>query len=73
MSCPVLAPDDAGFGEVRAVFNAMHPGDPSLVVSCFGTADVVDAVTFARDNGLAVSVRGGDTRSPDCPHRTVAC
>ncbi|WP_089246785.1 FAD-binding oxidoreductase [Asanoa hainanensis] len=59
VSCPVLAPEDAGFGEIRAVFNAMHPGDPSLVVSCFGTADVVDAVTFARDNGLAVSVRGG--------------
>ncbi|GIF74565.1 FAD-binding oxidoreductase [Asanoa siamensis] len=59
VSCPVLAPEDAGFGEVREVFNAMHPGDPALVVSCSGTADVLDAVGFAREHGLALSVRGG--------------
>ncbi|MEV0716131.1 FAD-binding oxidoreductase [Asanoa sp. NPDC050611] len=57
--CPVLAPDDPGFAGVREVFNAMHPGDPALVISCFGTADVIDAVNFARENGLVVSVRGG--------------
>jgi FAD/FMN-containing dehydrogenase len=59
VSCPVLTPDDPGFGEVREVFNAMHPGDPALVISCSGTADVVDAVNFARENGLCLSVRGG--------------
>jgi hypothetical protein len=29
-------------------------------VRCAGVADVVDAVNFARDNGLLVAVRGGD-------------
>ncbi|MEA2330616.1 MAG: hypothetical protein QOH58_754 [Thermoleophilaceae bacterium] len=56
---PVLTPADPGYGDVRAEFNAMHDGSPGLVVSCSGTADVVDAVKFARDQGLAVAVRGG--------------
>ncbi|MEV4624119.1 FAD-binding oxidoreductase [Asanoa sp. NPDC049573] len=59
VGCPVLAPEDAGFEAVREVYNAMHPGSPALVVSCAGTADVIDAVSFARDNGLVVAVRGG--------------
>src|SRR4051794_22627417 len=55
----VLTPSDPGYGEVRKAFNAMHDGKPALIVSCTGTADVVDAVKFARDQGLAVAVRGG--------------
>jgi FAD/FMN-containing dehydrogenase len=55
----VLTPSDPGFAEVREVFNAMHPGQPALIVSCSGTADVIDAVAFARQHGLVVAVRGG--------------
>jgi FAD/FMN-containing dehydrogenase len=56
----VLAGADAEpVDAVRPVFNAMHPGRPALIVSCTGTADVVAAVNFARDNGLTVAVRGG--------------
>jgi FAD/FMN-containing dehydrogenase len=54
-----LTPADAGYEDVRAPFNAMQADRPGLVVSCAGTADVVDAVAFARDNGIEVSVRGG--------------
>lgn len=54
-----LTPADPGYGDVRAEFNAMHEGRPALVVSCSGTADVVDAVDFAREQGLLVAVRGG--------------
>jgi FAD/FMN-containing dehydrogenase len=54
-----LAAADTGAAEVRPAFNAMHPGSPALTVQCSGTADVIDAVTFARDNGLAAAVRGG--------------
>src|SRR5262245_32066448 len=32
---------------------------PLIVVHCAGVADVIHAVSFARDNGLLVSVRGG--------------
>jgi len=54
-----LTPSDVGYAEVRAPFNAMQVDRPSLVVSCAGTADVVDAVAFARDHGIEVTVRGG--------------
>jgi FAD/FMN-containing dehydrogenase len=54
-----LTPADAGYDGVRAEFNAMHDGEPALVASCSGTADVVDAVNFARDNDLIAAVRGG--------------
>ncbi len=55
----VLAPGDAGYDDVRPAYNAMHPGKPGLVVQASGTADVVAAVNFARDNGLLLGVRGG--------------
>jgi FAD/FMN-containing dehydrogenase len=45
--------------DVRPVFNPMHAGQPAVTVSCKGTADVVQAVNFARENGLPVAVRGG--------------
>src|SRR4051812_34318696 len=54
-----LTASDPGYGDVRAEFNAMHDGRPALIVSCTGTADVVDAVRFAREQGLMVAVRGG--------------
>ena len=44
---------------VRAPYNAMHPGRPGLVVRPTGTADVVAAVNFARENELVLAVRGG--------------
>ena len=40
-------------------YNAMHPGKPALVVRATGTADVIGAVNFARENGLLLAVRGG--------------
>ena len=44
---------------MRKVFNMMHDRQPAVVVQCTGTADVVDAVNFAREQGLAIAVRGG--------------
>jgi FAD/FMN-containing dehydrogenase len=37
----------------------MHRRRPALIIRCRGTADVVDAVKFARQHGLLVAVRGG--------------
>jgi FAD binding domain/Berberine and berberine like len=54
-----LTPSDSGYEQVRVPFNAMQPDRPSLVVRCTGTADVVDAVTFARERGIELTVRGG--------------
>src|SRR5688500_8652469 len=54
-----LTPADAGYADARTPFNAMHADRPGLVVRCSGTADVVEAVDFARENGIELTVRGG--------------
>jgi FAD/FMN-containing dehydrogenase len=56
---PAIEPADPRAAEVRRPFNAMHRGTPALTVECTGTADVIDAVRFARERGLSVAVRGG--------------
>jgi len=54
-----LTPDDPGYAQIRPAFGAMFADRPALAVLCTGTADVVDAVNFARDNELEITVRGG--------------
>ena len=49
----------AGPAVARAVFNAMHRGQPDEVAVCATTEDVVKAVKHARQNDLRVAVRGG--------------
>lgn len=56
---PVLQPGDPGYDDARAIWNSMIDRRPGLVVRCSGTADVVAAVGFARENGLPLAVRGG--------------
>src|SRR3954469_15452928 len=55
----VVAPDDVGFDGARAVHNGLIDKRPALIARCANTADVVDAVRFARAEGLEISVRGG--------------
>ena len=55
----VLAPGDAGYDDVRRVFNGRVDRRPAAVVRCAGTADVLAALRFARDEGLPLAVRGG--------------
>jgi FAD/FMN-containing dehydrogenase len=55
----VLEAGDPRYDEARALFNAMYDRKPALIARCGGTADVITAVNFARDNELPVSVRGG--------------
>ena len=54
----VLKPGEPGYAD-KPIFNAMHQHRPALIVRCTGTADVADAVRFARQHGLLVAVRGG--------------
>jgi FAD/FMN-containing dehydrogenase len=54
----VLRPGDPGYAD-KPVFNMMHRRRPALIVRCSGSADVADAVGFARRHGLLVAVRGG--------------
>ena len=56
---PLLEPGDAGYDDARIVWNGMIDRRPALIARCAGVADVIQAVNFARDNHLLVSVRGG--------------
>ena len=56
---PLLQPGDAGYDDARIVWNGMIDLRPALIARCAGVADVIQAVNFARDNHLLVSVRGG--------------
>lgn len=55
----VFTAGDEGYDEARRVWNAMIDHRPALIVRCHGAADVIDAVNFACDHRLPVSVRGG--------------
>jgi FAD/FMN-containing dehydrogenase len=59
LSGDVFAPDDPGYDEARAVFNAMIDRRPAVIAQCVNEDDVVRAVRFARDLDLPVAVRGG--------------
>ena len=55
----ILRPEDEGYEEARQVQNGMIDKRPALIARCLGVADIVDAVNFARDGNLEISVRGG--------------
>jgi FAD/FMN-containing dehydrogenase len=54
-----LLPGDPAYAEVRRPYNAMHTGSPDLIVSCESSADVSEAIRFAREHGARLGVRGG--------------
>lgn len=56
---PVLRPDDPGYESAREIWNAMIERRPAAIARCTGTADVQEAVRFARRHDLLISVRGG--------------
>jgi FAD/FMN-containing dehydrogenase len=56
---PLLAPGDPGFDEATRLWNGLIDKTPALVVQPSGTADVVEAVRFAAEHGVPLSVRGG--------------
>ena len=55
----VLLPGDADYDEVRQIWNAMIDRKPALIARCTSPEDVVQAVKFAREHDLLVSIRGG--------------
>jgi FAD/FMN-containing dehydrogenase len=55
----LLMPEEAGYDGARTVFNAMIDRRPALIARCAGTADVIGAVLYAREQGLPIGIRGG--------------
>ncbi|MEV6651637.1 FAD-binding oxidoreductase [Streptomyces sp. NPDC051219] len=61
---PVIGPQDAEYSQARKVYNAMIDKRPAAIVRCADAADVMAAVSFVRDNGLELAVRGGGHSGP---------
>ena len=55
----VIRPQDAGYPAARRVWNGMIDRYPSMIVRPESSDDVAIAVTFARDRGLPLAIRGG--------------
>jgi FAD/FMN-containing dehydrogenase len=55
----VLPPGEEGYEEARSVWNGAIDRHPALIARCAGADDVVEAMRFARERELPVTVRGG--------------
>jgi FAD/FMN-containing dehydrogenase len=55
----LIGADDADYDVARAVWNGAVDRRPRLIARCVGTADVVAAVRFAREQNLEIAIRGG--------------
>ncbi len=55
----LLRPGDNGYEEARRGFNGLVDKRPVLIAQCLGEADIADAIAYARDAGLEISIRGG--------------
>jgi FAD binding domain/Berberine and berberine like len=64
LSGTLLALGDEGYETARHVWNGMIDKHPALIALCANTADVVRAVTFARERELLLAVRGGGHSFP---------
>ena len=55
----IVLPDDPNYNEVRKIWNAMINRKPKVIVQCAEADDVLHALSYARENGLEISIRGG--------------
>lgn len=56
---PSFLPGEAGYDDARKVWNGTIDKHPALIARCAGVSDVIRCVNFARENDLALAVRGG--------------
>jgi FAD/FMN-containing dehydrogenase len=55
----IITPEDEEYDYVRKIWNGMIDRNPAIIVQCINSDDIINAVQFARDHGLLISVRGG--------------
>jgi len=55
----LLTEGAAGYDDSRSIWNAMIDRKPALVARCIGVSDIVAGVKFAREQGVALSMKGG--------------
>jgi FAD/FMN-containing dehydrogenase len=60
----VIAAEDEGYEQARAVYNAMIDKRPVVVTRPVNAGDVIAAVNFARESRLPIAIRGGGHSVP---------
>jgi FAD/FMN-containing dehydrogenase len=55
----LLTSGEPGYDDARSIYNAMIDRRPALIARCSGTADVISAVRYAREQELPIAVRCG--------------
>jgi FAD/FMN-containing dehydrogenase len=60
----LFAVGQEGYDEARRIWNGMIDKHPALLARCADVADVQRVVTFARERGLLLAVRGGGHSFP---------
>ena len=55
----VVRPGDPGYEAARIGWNRLYPRYPAAIVFCSATEDVVNAVRWARQAGIAIRARSG--------------
>lgn len=55
---PLIGVDNAEYDDERRLWNKLIDKRPGIIAQCTGVSDVIQAVNFARENDLLVSVRG---------------
>jgi len=59
----IVLPESDCYDDARLIWNGMFDKRPGLIVRCSGTADVISAVSFAREHNLVTAVRCGGHNS----------
>jgi FAD/FMN-containing dehydrogenase len=59
MSGAVVDSTSPDYDDVRRVWNADHDRRPAVIARCASPDDVVAALSYAREHGLEIAVRGG--------------
>jgi FAD/FMN-containing dehydrogenase len=59
LTTKLLHPGEAAYDEARALWNGMIDKRPSAIARPSSVAEVVEAVSYGRENGLRVTARGG--------------
>jgi FAD/FMN-containing dehydrogenase len=54
----IVLPADPNYDEVREIWNATIDRRPAIIVQCAVADEVPQAIAFARENGLEISIRG---------------
>ncbi|MEU8272444.1 FAD-binding oxidoreductase [Sphaerisporangium sp. NPDC049002] len=55
----MIEPDDEGYDQARAVYYGGFDRRPAAIVRAADAADVARVITFARESGIELAVRGG--------------